>query len=161
MKKMLELKDNIDHNEILGRELSGRLNESLVLIHLILCDTNLPNPLGMTTAELAVDLDKSQSTIATVVKRLGNNGLVIHKKGEKVMLTNAGRAMANKLLRRHRLLGVLISQVTDKDTAHKEALSLMLISSDKVINKIDEDFNSPKECPCGKRIPTKSECVCR
>ncbi len=163
-------------DEILGRELRGKLNESLLLILLI---KNYNEALkdkdvkitgfrgkrkrvteGLTTREIADSLNMAQSTISTAVSRLVKKGYLTHSKGLPVKTTELGRQVANERLRHHRLLEVFLAECLgfDADSAHNESVKLMLLTSCAVIEAIDKRFNHPKMCPCGEPIPESDLC---
>ncbi|MHA2030854.1 MAG: metal-dependent transcriptional regulator [Candidatus Kariarchaeaceae archaeon] len=170
------LKDEIDG--ILGKELRGKLNESLLLILLIknyqaAQESKTSRSFGfrgrrdkkvikegLTTRIVAEELEMPQSTVATAVNRLVKRGLVTHSKGLPIMTTEDGREVAKEKLRHHRLLEVLFSRTLglSPDDAHNESVKLMLLTSCNLVNIISQRFNDPKTCPCGLDIPEADLC---
>lgn len=164
---------NDEINEILGKELRGKLNESLILILLIKnfeaaqasrsggfrgFRGRRDRPVvteGLTTRDIADALDLPQSTVATAVKRIADRGLVTHSKGMPVKTTDDGRDVARQKLRHHRLLEVWMAESLGMtpDDAHNEAVKLMLLASCELIKKIASRYDDPKVCPCGEDIP--------
>lgn len=163
-------------DDLIGRELRGKLNEALLLIMLInnyhefhgqkesksvgFRGGKAKVKEGLTTRELADELEMPQSTVATAVARLVKKGFLTHSKGMPVKITKEGRFLGNERLRHHRLLEVLLVETLgmDHDDAHNESLKLMLLVSCAIINQIDERFNFPENCPCGHTIPTTDIC---
>ncbi len=170
------LKNEIDG--ILGKELRGKLNESLLLILLIknyeaVQETKTSKGLGIrgrkdriivkegiTTRIVAEELDMPQSTVATAVNRLAKRGLVTHSKGLPIKTTEEGREVANEKLRHHRMLEILLVRELGipPDTAHNESVKLMLLTSCELINTIGDRYGNPDTCPCGFNIPESKLC---
>ena len=164
-------------NDILGRELQGKLNETLLLI---LLTTNYnasikskeekqerfkkrQTPMvveGLTTRVISDELSMPQSTVATAVARLVKRGYVTHSKGLPVKTTEIGRHNGNEKLRHHRLLEVLFTNSLglEHDIAHDESIKLMLLASCDLIRAIDKQYNFPESCPCGFNIPKSPLC---
>lgn len=158
-------------DDLLGRELKGKLNESLLLIILTKNytaflkdkDTKVTGfrgrsqkvTEGLTTRELADELKMPQSTIATAVGRLVKKRLLTHSKGLPVITTEEGRSLGNERLRHHRLLEILLYECAglDIEASHTEAIKLMLLTSCELTAAIDQKFNNPQLCPCGEEIP--------
>lgn len=164
-------------DDILGRELRGKLNESLLLILLIKNyeaweESKKAKPLrfrnksqrvikeGITTRALADELDMPQSTVATAVSRLLKSGYVTHSKGMPVKTTETGREVAYEHLKHHRLLEIMLvnSLGMDIDDAHNESVKLMLLASCELIEIIRKRYNDPENCPCGEKIPSSNLC---
>lgn len=175
--KLFERGINEEINDLLGRELQGKLNEALLLILLtknyVAASKSAEEkperfktrktPLiteGLTTRTIADELNMPQSTVATAVARLVKRGLVTHSKGMPVKTTEAGRASGNEKLRHHRLLEVFLSNGLglDHDEAHDESIKLMLLAGCNIIASIDKQFDHPKTCPCGFEIPSSPLC---
>lgn len=164
-------------NEILGRELQGKLNEALLLILLtqnynasLKSKEEQPEKFkkrqspviveGLTTRVIADELDMPQSTVATAVARLVKRGYVTHSKGMPVKTTELGRHNGNEKLRHHRLLEVLLVNTLGlhHDIAHDESIKLMLLASCSLVQAIDKQYNHPETCPCGLPIPKSPLC---
>lgn len=165
-------------NEILGKELRGKLNEALILILLIKnykaaqeskeggfrgFRGRRDRPAvseGLTTRNIADELDLPQSTVATAVKRIMKRGLVTHSKGMPVKTTEEGREVAREKLKHHRLLEVMLAESLGitPDEAHNESVKLMLLASCELIENIQDRYDHPKICPCGEEIPETDRC---
>ena len=165
-------------NELLGKELRGKLNESLILILLIKNyeaaqeaqssgfkgfrgrRERTVTKEGLTTRIIADELELPQSTVATAVKRLSERGYVTHSKGMPVKTTEEGRDVAREKLKHHRLLEVMIAESLGMgpDDAHNESVKLMLLASCELIEAIDKRYDHPRVCPCGEDIPETDRC---
>jgi len=165
-------------NDILGKELRGKLNEALILILLIKnykasqeskqggfkgFRGRRDRPVvseGLTTRDIADALDLPQSTVATAVKRISGRGWVTHSKGMPVKTTEEGRDVAREKLKHHRLLEVMLAESIGMtpDEAHNESVKLMLLASCELIQMIEERYDNPTVCPCGEEIPETDRC---
>jgi Mn-dependent DtxR family transcriptional regulator len=165
-------------NDLLGKEMRGRLNDDLILMLLLQNyeefnrptergfrgfrgtkrDNSIPD--GLTTREIADELGVPQSTAATAVKRLKDDGLVTHSKGMPTKITKTGKQVAEERLKHHRLLEVMLvdTLALDHETAHNEALKFMLVASCQLIRDIDRRYEYPEACPAGGVIPDNDDC---
>jgi DtxR family Mn-dependent transcriptional regulator len=72
-----------------------------------------------------------------------------------VQLTDAGRALALRVLRRHRLIEHFLAQTLNLswDEVHEEAEHMEHAVSDRLIDRIDEFLGFPTNDPHGDPIP--------
>ncbi|WKD57132.1 Iron-dependent repressor IdeR [Corynebacterium capitovis DSM 44611] len=111
-------------------------------------------PAGM--GEIALRMGQRASTTTEGVKRLAEKGLVEHERYAGISLTDAGRAVAMVMVRRHRLLETyLVEQLGYRwDEIHEEADRLEHAVSDTFIARIDSLLGRPTRDPHGDPIPT-------
>src|SRR5690606_12699779 len=64
----------------------------------------------MSSSQLAARLGLAPSSVTEMVKKLGRQGLVEHVRYGSVRLTDAGRAEAIRMVRRHRLIETWLVQ---------------------------------------------------
>lgn len=109
------------------------------------------------TGELVKTLKVVPGTITNTVERLEKRGLVTHKPYRGVKLTEKGRRIALRLLRRHRLSERLLTEILDVrwDRSHRVACQLEHGVSDDVASRIEKILGHPGTCPHGNPIPTK------
>jgi DtxR family Mn-dependent transcriptional regulator len=90
-----------------------------------------------------------------MIKRLSEKGLVAYRKYQGVKLSEAGRATAVQVLRKHRLWEVFLVEQLDFtwDEVHEVAEQLEHIQSDKLIQELDRFLGFPKRDPHGDPIP--------
>jgi DtxR family Mn-dependent transcriptional regulator len=107
------------------------------------------------TGEVAQNLGVSPGSVTSMLKTLKDAGLAEYKPYEGVQLTNSGRSLALRILRRHRLIEVFLIETLhfNWDEVHEEAENLEHAVSDLLIDRIDEFLNFPASDPYGDPIP--------
>src|SRR5687768_14880795 len=90
-----------------------------------------------------------------MLKALKESGLAEYTPYEGVCLTDAGRALALRVLRRHRLIELFLFQTLQLpwDEVHAEAENMEHAVSEHLIDRIDEYLNFPTTDPHGDPIP--------
>jgi DtxR family transcriptional regulator, Mn-dependent transcriptional regulator len=106
--------------------------------------------------ELAERLDVPPGTASAMVKRLDELGLAEHTPYHGVRLTDAGRRVALRMLRRHRLLELFLVETLDLpwDRVHEEAERLEHSLSDELEEAIAARLGNPTHDPHGDPIPS-------
>jgi DtxR family Mn-dependent transcriptional regulator len=106
--------------------------------------------------ELAERLGVPPGTASAMVKRLDELGLAEHTPYHGVRLTAAGRRVALRMLRRHRLLELFLVETLDLpwDRVHEEAERLEHSLSDELEESIAERLGNPTHDPHGDPIPS-------
>ena len=106
--------------------------------------------------ELAERLEVPPGTASAMVKRLDELGLAEHTPYHGVRLTDAGRRVALRMLRRHRLLELFLVETLDLpwDRVHAEAERLEHSLSDELEAAIAERLGNPTHDPHGDPIPS-------
>jgi DtxR family Mn-dependent transcriptional regulator len=106
--------------------------------------------------ELAERLGVPPGTASAMVKRLDELGLAKHTPYHGVRLTDAGRRVALRMLRRHRLLELFLTETLDLpwDRVHQEAERLEHSLSDELEAAIAERLGNPTHDPHGDPIPS-------
>ncbi|MGQ7297138.1 metal-dependent transcriptional regulator [Quadrisphaera sp. KR29] len=110
----------------------------------------------VTTSALAARLGLAASTVSEQVKRLVDAGLVVPAPYRPVELTDAGRARALRVVRRHRLLETYLVEHLGYgwDQVHEEAEVLEHVVSDLFLERIDGLLGRPVRDPHGDPIPS-------
>jgi DtxR family transcriptional regulator, iron-dependent repressor len=105
-------------------------------------------------ARIAERLDVSLSSVGETLKRLERDGYVVHEQGREYGLSASGQEVADKLMRRHRLIERWLTDVLHLDwaTAHTEAHRLEHAVSDIVAEKLARSMGYPDACPHGNPI---------
>jgi DtxR family transcriptional regulator, Mn-dependent transcriptional regulator len=108
------------------------------------------------TGELAAALSVSPGTVTSMLKTLSDAGLASYRPYEGVQLTEAGRLLALRVLRRHRLIELFLVRTLDLtwDEVHEEAENLEHAVSDFLIDRIDRYLDFPTTDPHGDPIPS-------
>ena len=109
----------------------------------------------VSTGELAGELGVSPGTVTSMLKTLGESNLATYTPYEGVRLTSAGRALALRVLRRHRLIEQFLSQTLNLtwDEVHEEAEHMEHAVSDALVDRIDAYLGHPTTDPHGDPIP--------
>ena len=105
-------------------------------------------------ARLADRLGHSAPSVSEMVHRLKSEGYV-SLAGRAIGLTPAGRALAESVVRKHRLAERLLTDVIGLDwhKAHLEAGRWEHVISDEVEARLIEVLGHPATCPHGNPIP--------
>ena len=111
---------------------------------------------SVTTGRLAQTLKVSPGTVTSMQKTLAEAGLASYRPYEGVSLTEAGRTLALRMLRRHRLIELFLVQTLGLtwDQVHEEAEHMEHAVSDFLIDRIDDFLGNPLCDPHGDPIPT-------
>lgn len=107
-------------------------------------------------ARLAERLGVSAATVSAMVTRLVREGLLdVDEHTRELLLTDAGRAAAERTFRRHALAEWLLTEVVGLGWAEadEEAHHLQHAFSDRVTDRVDELLGQPPTCPHGNPIP--------
>jgi DtxR family transcriptional regulator, Mn-dependent transcriptional regulator len=108
-----------------------------------------------TTTDLAARLGVGPSTVSATLKKLARDGLIDYEPYSTPRLTDAGRALAVPVVRRHRLLETyLVARLGYRwDEVHDEADLLEHAVSPLLLERIDAELGSPERDPHGDPIP--------
>src|SRR5437899_5314833 len=108
------------------------------------------------TSDIAALLEVAPPSVSGMVKRLSETGLIEHVPYRGVQLTAQGRRAALRMIRRHRVLEVYLSQQLgyDWDGVHTEAERLEHAVSDDLIERMANALGDPQYDPHGAPIPT-------
>lgn len=111
---------------------------------------------SVSTGQLAAAVQVSPGTVTSMLKTLSESGLATYKPYEGVSLTKAGRSLAMRMLRRHRLIELFLVRTLNLtwDQVHEEAENMEHAVSDMLIDRIDEYLEHPATDPHGDPIPT-------
>ena len=107
-------------------------------------------------ARLAEWMKVSPPTVADMLKRLSDKGLVKTSRRDGVKLTKKGLETAETMVRRHRLWERFLTDILGLhwDEVHEEACKLEhAISSPQVEEKLADMLGHPETCPHGHPIP--------
>lgn len=112
-------------------------------------------------ARIAERLGQSGPTVSQTVARMERDGLVTVEGDRHLELTDDGRAMAVRVMRKHRLAERLLVDVIglDWEDVHAEACRWEHVMSEAVERRILEITGHPTESPYGNPIPGLDELV--
>jgi DtxR family Mn-dependent transcriptional regulator len=107
------------------------------------------------TNKLVKILGVAKGTVTNAVERLERLSLVTHSPYKGVRLTRKGRAIALRVIRRHRLSECLLTEIlkVEWEAAHESACLLEHSVTDEIADKIESVLRNPKTCPHGNPIP--------
>ncbi len=111
----------------------------------------------VSTTALAERLGVTPASASGMVKRLGELGLVRHRRYHGVLLTEAGLRVALQVIRHHRLLELYLveSLGVPWDRVHEEAEVLEHVLSDELEELIAAKLGDPTHDPHGDPIPSR------
>lgn len=107
--------------------------------------------------KLAERMQVVPGTATTMVKSMDRSGWLSYIPREGVSLTNQGRQLALKVLRKHRVVEMFLVEALKLDWSeiHPEAEALEHAVSDKVLDRMDDYLGRPAYDPHGDPIPTR------
>ena len=111
-----------------------------------------------TTSDIASMLMVAPPSVSGMVRRLSDTGLIEHVPYRGVQLTNQGRRAALRMIRRHRVLELYLTERLDYDWdgVHDEAERLEHAVSDELIDRMARALGNPRYDPHGAPIPTSA-----
>jgi DtxR family Mn-dependent transcriptional regulator len=107
------------------------------------------------TSEIADLLGLSAASVSGMIRRLSEQGLLEHVPYKGVVLTQEGRRIALRMVRRHRVLEAYLVEFLGYswDTVHDEAERLEHAVSDLLIERMAGVLGNPRFDPHGDPIP--------
>src|SRR5207247_5548 len=113
------------------------------------------------TSDIAATLQVAPPSVSGMVKRLSETGLIEHVPYRGVQLTAQGRRAALKMIRRHRILELYLTQQLGYDWGgvHAEAEQLEHAVSDELIERMAGTLGNPQYDPHGDAIPTAAGAI--
>jgi len=109
------------------------------------------------TSDIVELLQVAPGTVTNTVDRLEKGGLVTHEPYKGVKLTEEGRKIALRVIRRHRLLERLLTDIlhVNWSEAHTAACRLEHGITSNITKNLEKALGHPRTCPHGNPIPTK------
>src|SRR6478735_125256 len=110
-------------------------------------------------ARIAERLHQSGPTVSQTVARMERDGLVTVEGDRHLELTTEGMRLATRVMRKHRLAEVLLTDVIglDWELVHAEACRWEHVMSETVERRLVELLDHPTESPYGNPIPGLDE----
>ena len=110
---------------------------------------------NVSTNALAGRLETKASSVTDMIQKLSDKGLVDYRKYKGVKLTQTGKEVAIRIIRKHRLWEVFL---VDKlhfswDEVHEVAEQLEHVRSEKLVAELDAFLGYPSYDPHGDPIP--------
>jgi len=110
-------------------------------------------------ARIAERLGQSGPTVSQTVARMARDGLLTVEGDRHLQLTDAGRALATRVMRKHRLAERLLVDVIglEWDEVHEEACRWEHVMSEAVERRVLALLDNPTVSPYGNPIPGLEE----
>src|SRR3954447_22631308 len=113
-------------------------------------------PLASRVAEM---LRVSRASAGEMLKRLERQGLIERGEGQEALLTKTGRARAERVVRKHRIIERLLTDFMGYTAyeAHERADELGDTFDDEMVERIDDRLGHPERCPHGWPVDPELE----
>jgi DtxR family transcriptional regulator, Mn-dependent transcriptional regulator len=113
------------------------------------------NGAEVSTNAVAEQSQTKAASVSDMLKKLAEKQLVYYKKYQGVRLTSTGQQVALTVIRKHRLWELFLVEKLHFtwDEVHPVAEELEHITSDKLVERLDEYLGFPKYDPHGDPIP--------
>ncbi len=110
-------------------------------------------------ARIAERLQQSGPTVSQTVARMERDGLVRVEGDRHLSMTELGRTLATRVMRKHRLAECLLTDVIGLpwEEVHIEACRWEHVMSESVETRLVKLLNNPTSCPRGNPIPGLAE----
>nr|WP_294950466.1 metal-dependent transcriptional regulator [uncultured Mucilaginibacter sp.] len=110
---------------------------------------------SVSTNQIAASLETKASSVTDMLRKLSDKTLINYTRYQGVSLTEAGEKVAINIIRKHRLWEYfLVEKLNFKwDEVHDMAEEMEHISSNELIDRLDEFMGFPKSDPHGDPIP--------
>jgi DtxR family Mn-dependent transcriptional regulator len=110
-------------------------------------------------ARIAERLQQSGPTVSQTVARMERDGLVRVEGDRHLSMTDLGRTLATRVMRKHRLAECLLTQVIGLpwEEVHIEACRWEHVMSESVESRLVTLLDNPTVCPHGNPIPGLGE----
>jgi DtxR family Mn-dependent transcriptional regulator len=123
----------------------------------------------VSTSEISQLLKVAPASVTEMLKKLAQKGYVEHSPYHGTTLTSEGKRIAEKMVRKHRLLERFLHDVLkiDKAKVHKQACEMEHSLSDDAEESLCRFLRHPDRCPddgkiippCDLRIGNCAECI--
>lgn len=110
-------------------------------------------------ARIADQLGVSRASAGEMLKRLEGEGLVVRGERKEAILTERGRIAAMRIVRRHRMVERLLTDVMGYDGAesHEKADAIDAGFDDEMVERLWERLGQPERCPHGYPMDARHE----
>jgi DtxR family transcriptional regulator, Mn-dependent transcriptional regulator len=119
-----------------------------------LSEPGQPVPLS----HLANELSVTSVSVNEMCRKLQDQGYLIYQPYQGAWLTETGEKLANRTLRQHRLWEVFLVDKLgfDFSSAHQIACQMEHITTEQLMDKLDQYLGFPKVNPLGYPIPSSN-----
>ena len=115
------------------------------------------NTVGVSSVDIHKYLHISKSSVSEMIRKLTADKLINSELYGKITLTKKGFSHAKDITRKHRIIEVFLTEILKikLEKVHEEAHRLEHAFSDESIESICKMIKNTKNCPHGKKIPSK------
>jgi DtxR family Mn-dependent transcriptional regulator len=108
------------------------------------------------TNDVATRLGVAPASVTGMIRRLSDQGLLEYERYRGVRLSESGRLVALRTIRRHRIIESYLTEVLGYawDRVHDEAERLEHAASDELVERMATALGNPTSDPHGAPIPT-------
>jgi DtxR family Mn-dependent transcriptional regulator len=124
---------------------------------------------AVSTTEISRTLKVAPASVTEMLKKLAEKGYIAHSPYHGTTLTSAGIRIAEKTVRKHRLIERFLHDVLkiDNEKVHKEACEMEHALSDDAEESLCRFLRHPDRCPddgkiippCDLKIGSCAECI--
>ena len=109
----------------------------------------------VSTNSISEKLNTKPASVSDMIRKLSNKGVITYRKYQGVNVSNDGKKMALRVIRKHHLWEVFLVHNLNFnwDEVHEVAEQLEHINSPLLIRRLDEFLGFPKFDPHGDPIP--------
>lgn len=113
------------------------------------------------TNQIAAILNTKAASVTDMLKKLSGKNLIDYERYQGVGLTDTGKTIALKIIRKHRLWEYFLVEKLSFgwDEVHDLAEQLEHIPSSELTDRLDEFLGFPKYDPHGDPIPDQSGAI--
>jgi DtxR family Mn-dependent transcriptional regulator len=138
------------------------VDDYLEAIHVLVSPIGVYEPAkppAAIAARVAEALGVSRTAVGEMLKRLTADGLLERGGGRELVLTPAGTARAERVVRRNRILERFLTDFLAYDTAeaHEHAGRLAAAMSDEMVDRLHARLGYPERCPHGWPVAPAQE----
>ncbi|MDO5851416.1 MAG: metal-dependent transcriptional regulator [Methanobacteriaceae archaeon] len=147
-----------------GKEISENVEEYLETIYKMSFNSGVAK-----TTAISKDLNIAPGSVTQMLKKLEKKGYVKYYQYKGVKLTDKGYKIAEKIVRKHRLLETFLFDVLDikKEHLHEQACAMEHSLSDEAERKLCHLLKQPDQCPddhniipaCHFKLSSCDECL--
>ena len=95
--------------------------------------------------DIAAELEFSKPSVSVAMKNLRENGYILVDKDGYITLTDAGRAIADKIYERHQMIAeILMALGVDEETAYRDSCKIEHDISDKSFECMKQHYLNAK-----------------
>jgi DtxR family Mn-dependent transcriptional regulator len=133
-----------------ARPMSSVVEDYLQILHYMTRD-GVP----VIAARLAERLDVTPPTVTATLQRMERDGLITHGSRKEILFTDAGRQIAEDIVRRHALAERLLTDMLKMPwhESHEEAHGVEHAMTPKLEAQLLLALGNPTTCPHGNPIP--------